>query len=94
MTTVTCDENKHKAFTVPVGRCFLHTSVNMPNFVDIHINVLICIGEYNKKEEPSKMSDKKKLTHCSWWTYLKIFTRQPELMYYIILGIGIVLYGR
>ena len=92
---VTCDETKHKTYNVPVGRCFLHTSVNVPNFVDMHHNALICIGGSNKKEEPSKISDnlKKTLTHCSWCTYLKNFTRKPEFMYYIILGASIVLYG-
>ena len=94
MTTVTCDETKHKTYTVPVGRFFLHTSVNAPNFVDMHHNLLICLGESNNKEEPRKISDNKKtLTHCSLCTYLKIFTRQPEFMYYIILVIIIVLYG-
>ena len=32
MTTVTCDETKHKTFIVPIGRCALHTSVYVPNF--------------------------------------------------------------
>ena len=49
MTTVTCDETKHKTYTVTVGRCALHTSVYMPNFVDINHNALICIGDSNKK---------------------------------------------
>ena len=57
VTTVTCDETHHKTYTEPVGRCFLHTSVNVPNFVDMHHNVLIFLGESNKKEEPSKISD-------------------------------------
>ena len=57
MTTVTCDETKHKTYTVPVGRCSLHTSVNVPNFLDMHHNASICIGRSNKKEEPSKISD-------------------------------------
>ena len=57
VTTVTCDETKHETYTVPVGRCFLHTSVNVPNFVDMHHNALICIGVYKKKEEPRKISD-------------------------------------
>ena len=48
-TTVTCDETKHKTFIVPVGRCALHTSVYAPNFVDIHHNELIRLGESNKK---------------------------------------------
>ena len=56
VTTVTCDETKHKTCTVPVRRFFLHTSVNVPNFVDMHHNALICLGESNKKEEPSKIS--------------------------------------
>ena len=57
MTTVTCDETKHKTYTVPVVRCFLHTSVNVPNFLDIHHNALIFLGESNNKEEPCKISD-------------------------------------
>ena len=57
MTTVTCDETKHKTYTVPVGKCALHTLVYMPNFVDMHHNALICIGQYNKKGEPVKISD-------------------------------------
>ena len=61
MTTVTCDVIQHKTYTVPVGRCALNTSVYDTNFVDIHHNALICLGEYNKKEEPSKISDKKSL---------------------------------
>ena len=58
MTTVTYDETKHKTYTVPVGLYFLHTSVNVPNFLDMHHNALICLGESNKKEEPRKISDK------------------------------------
>ena len=78
VTTVTCDETKYKTYTVPVGRCALHTSVYMPNFVDIHYNAIICLGESNKKEEPSKISDNNKTyTNFSWCTYLIIFTRQP-----------------
>ena len=50
VTTVTCDETQHKTYTEPVGRCFLHTSQDEPNFVDMHPNELICIGESNKKE--------------------------------------------
>ena len=61
MTTVTCDETQHKTYTVPVGRCALHTSKDEPNFVDMHHNVLICLGESNNKEEPSKISNKKSL---------------------------------
>ena len=51
MTTVTCDETEHKTYPVPVGRFALHNSQDEPNFVDMHHNALICIGESNKKEE-------------------------------------------
>ena len=79
MTTETCDETKHKTFTVPIVQCALHISVYVPNFVNMHHNASICIGEYNKKDEPRKISDNnnKTLTHCSWYNYLIIFTRQP-----------------
>ena len=59
MTTVTCDETKHKTYTVPFGQCALHTSVYEPNFVDMHHNALICLGEFNKKDELSKISERK-----------------------------------
>ena len=55
VTTVTCDETKHKTHTVPVGRCAIHTLVYVPNFVDMHHNASICLGESNKKEEPIKI---------------------------------------
>ena len=51
VTTLTCDETQHKTYTVPVGRCALHTSVYEPNFVYMHHNALICLGRSNKKEE-------------------------------------------
>ena len=51
MTTVTCDETQHKTYTVPVGRCALHTSKYEPNFADMHPNELICLGKSNKKKE-------------------------------------------
>ena len=65
VTTVTCDETQHKTYTVPVERYDLHTPVYEPKFVDMHHNALICLGKYNKKEEPRNISDKKNLTHCS-----------------------------
>ena len=43
--TVRCDETQHKTYSVPVGRCALHNSHNEPNFVDMHPNALICLGE-------------------------------------------------
>ena len=51
MTTVTCDETKHKTYIVPVGRWALHTSQDESNFVDMYSNALTCLGESNKKEE-------------------------------------------
>ena len=57
VTTVTCDETKHKTYTVPVGRCALHKSVYVPNFVDMHHNALLYLGGSNKKEEPSNIPD-------------------------------------
>ena len=59
VTTVTCDETKQKTYTVSVGGCFIHTSVIVPNCLDMHHNALIFLGESNKKEEPSKISDEK-----------------------------------
>ena len=51
VTTVTCDETKHKNYIVPFGRCALNTSQDDPNFLDMHSNALTCLGESNKKEE-------------------------------------------
>ena len=45
MKKVTCDDTKHKTYTVPVGRCTLHTSVYVPNFVDMHHNAIIYLGK-------------------------------------------------
>ena len=70
VTTLTCDETKHKTYTVPVGRCFLHTSVNVPNFVDMHHNAIICLGESNNKEEPSKISDNNKNAYTLFLVHL------------------------
>ena len=50
VTTVTCDETKHKTYIVPAGLCAIHTSVYVPNFLDMHHNALICLGESNHKE--------------------------------------------
>ena len=41
VTTVTCDETKHKTYTVPVEQCAIHTSVYVPNVLDIHHNELL-----------------------------------------------------
>ena len=52
MTTVTCDETKHKTYIVPVGRCALHTSQDEPNFLDMHSNALTYLGESNYQTKP------------------------------------------
>ena len=51
VTTVTCDETRHKTYTVPVGRFALHKSKDEPNFLDMHSNSLTCLGESNNKKE-------------------------------------------
>ena len=73
MTTVTCDETKHKTYTVPIVRCALHTSGHVPNFVDIHHNALICLGEPNKKEEPIKISDNIKNAYTLFLVHLPYY---------------------
>ena len=73
MTTVTCDESKHKTYNVPVGQCALRISVYLPNFVDIHRNALICLGESNKKEEPSKISDNYKNAYALFLVHLTYY---------------------
>ena len=49
VTTLTCDETKHKTYTVPVGLCAIHTSVYVLNSVDMHHNALIRLGGSSKK---------------------------------------------
>ena len=73
MTTITGDETKHKTYTVPVGRCALHTSVYVPNFVDIYHNELICQGESNNKEELSKISDNNKNAYALFLMHLPYY---------------------
>ena len=51
VTTVTCDKTRHNTYTIPVGRCDLHTSQDEPNIVDMNSNALTCLGQYNKKRE-------------------------------------------
>ena len=51
MTTVTCDETRHKTYIVPIGRCDLHKSQEEPTFLDMHYNVLTCLVESNKKND-------------------------------------------
>ena len=51
VTTVRCDETRHKTYNVPVGRCSLNTSQEKHNYLDIHYNALTCLGESNKKKE-------------------------------------------
>ena len=51
VTTVRCDETRHKTYNVPVGRCALNNSQDEHNFLDMNSNALICLGESNKKKE-------------------------------------------
>ena len=62
-----------KIYTVPVGRCALHTSVYVTNFVYVHHNALICLGETNKKEEPSKISDNNKNAYAFFLVHLPYY---------------------
>ena len=38
VTTVRCDETRHKTYIVPIGRCTLHTSQDEPSLMDMHSN--------------------------------------------------------
>ena len=40
-----------KTYNVPVGRCSINTSQEKHNYLDMHSNVLKCLGESNKKKE-------------------------------------------
>ena len=51
VTTVRCDETRHKTYNVPVGRCSLNTSQDEHKILDMHSNALTCLGESNKKKE-------------------------------------------
>ena len=51
MTTVRCDETRHKTYILPVRRCALHTSQDEPNFLDMQSNALLFLVESNKKNE-------------------------------------------
>ena len=50
VTTTRCDETRHKTYNVPVGQCYLNTSKEKHNYLDMHSNALTCLGEYNKKK--------------------------------------------
>ena len=50
VTTVGCDETRHKTYIVPVGRYSLYTSQDEHNFLDMHSNALTCLGESKKKK--------------------------------------------
>ena len=50
VTTVRCDETRHKTYNVPVGRCSLNTSQDEHKFLDMHSNALTCLRKSNKKK--------------------------------------------
>ena len=81
MTKVTYVETKHKTYTVPVGQCALHTSVYVPNFVDVHHNASLCLGESNKKEEPSKISDNNKNDYVLFLVHLPYFFHKATIIH-------------
>ena len=51
VTTVRCDETRHKNYIVLVGRYSLNTSQDEHNFLDMHSNALTRLGESNKKKD-------------------------------------------
>ena len=51
VTTVRCDETRHKTLKVPVGQCSINTSQENQNYLDMHSNALTCLGISNKKKE-------------------------------------------
>ena len=42
---------RHKAYTVPVGRCFLNTSQEKHNYLDMQSKAVTSLGKSNKKKE-------------------------------------------
>ena len=61
MTTVTCDDDSQNIYTIPVGRCNQHTSVEESKYEEKHKIALIVPGEYISNKEPSKILEKKKM---------------------------------
>ena len=59
LTTVTRGDDSPNIYTVPVGKCYLQTSVDKSNYEEIHQNALIFPCGYISKKEPSKISEKK-----------------------------------
>ena len=51
MTTVRCDETRHKTYNVPAGRCSLNTSQENHNYLDMHYNSFTSLVKYNKKKD-------------------------------------------
>ena len=51
MTTVRCDETRHKTYDVPVGRCSINNSQEKHNYLDMHSKAFTCVGKSNKKKK-------------------------------------------
>ena len=83
VTMERCDETQHKTYNVPVGWCSLNTSQEKHNYLDMHYKAFTSLGKSNKKKE--QVPDV---------PIIKYSQSIQKFMYYIILGIGIVLYGR
>ena len=74
MKKVTCDDDSRNIYTVPIGRCNQHTSVEESQYEEKRKNALIVPGDFISKKEPSKISENKKI--C-----LYIFIGAPTLFY-------------
>ena len=51
MTDRGSDLTGHKTYTVPVGRCYLTTSQEKQNYLDMHSKAFTSLGKSNKKKE-------------------------------------------
>ena len=56
VTSVTRDDDSQNMYTVPVGRCNKHTSVEESKFEEKRKSELIVPVEYTSKKKPSKIS--------------------------------------
>ena len=58
-TTVTRDYYSQNIYTLPIGRCNQHTSVEESKYEEKRKSALIVPGGYISKKEPSKISERK-----------------------------------
>ena len=74
MTTVTRDDDSQNIYTVPVGQCNQHTSVEDYKYEEKRKNALIVPGKYISNKEPIKVPERKT-------TRLYIVPGAPTLFY-------------